>query len=181
MCNISRPTRHPTRRAALGLLLAGVSGLAFGPPQGAMADAVPLDLPAPGPRDTCPVCGMFVARYPEWIATVVFADGTAAHFDGPKDMFKFLADVGKYAPGRDRAQITTMAVTEYYGLTRISATEAFFVTGSDVLGPMGHELVALSTAAEATEFSTDHAGKRSYRFPELPPGLPARLDEGRFE
>ncbi|NCU21908.1 hypothetical protein EOM89_14700, partial [Candidatus Falkowbacteria bacterium] len=85
MCNLSR-------RSALGIL-AGVSTLAFGLPQTARADAAPVDLPKPGPRDTCPVCGMFVARYPEWIATVVFADGMAFHFDGPKDFFKFVQDV----------------------------------------------------------------------------------------
>ena len=34
-----------------------------------------LQLPAPGSKDTCPVCGMFVSRYPDWVATVLYKDG----------------------------------------------------------------------------------------------------------
>ncbi|MEW8383487.1 MAG: nitrous oxide reductase accessory protein NosL, partial [Candidatus Thiodiazotropha taylori] len=48
------------------------------------------ELPNPGPKDTCPVCGMFVAKYPEWIGTVLYKDGHAHHFDGAKDLFKYL-------------------------------------------------------------------------------------------
>ena len=51
----------------------------------AMAAAVTV--PKPAATSTCPVCGMFVAKYPQWVATVVWRDGTAAHFDGAKDMF----------------------------------------------------------------------------------------------
>jgi len=47
----------------------------------------------PGARDLCPVCGMVVAKYPNWIASVVWRDGHAHHFDGAKDMFKFLHDL----------------------------------------------------------------------------------------
>ena len=47
----------------------------------AVPRAGPVETPAPGARDTCPVCGMFVARYPEWVATVLWQDGHAAHFD----------------------------------------------------------------------------------------------------
>lgn len=177
MCNLSRPTR----RVTLGLLVSGVSGLAFGLPRTARADAAPVDLPKPGPRDTCAVCGMFVARYPEWVATVVFADGTAFHFDGPKDFFKFVQDVPKYAAGRRRDQITAMGVTDYYAVRQVAAEEALFVVGSDVLGPMGHEFVALASAAEAADFVKDHAGKRLLRFADISADLPAKLDEGQFE
>lgn len=173
MCNLSR-------RKALGLL-AGVSTLALGLPQDARAEATPLDLPKPGPRDTCPVCGMFVARYPDWIATLVFADGMALHFDGPKDFFKFLHDVPRYAAGRRRDQIRAMGVTDYYGLRPIAAETALYAIGSDVLGPMGHEFVPLASAAEAADFMRDHAGKRLLRFAEVSADLPAKLDEGRFE
>ena len=48
-------------------------------------------LPNPGPKDTCPVCGMFVAKYPHWTATVLYRDGHAHHFDGAKDLFKYLS------------------------------------------------------------------------------------------
>ncbi len=61
-----------------------------------------LKFPEPGPKDTCPVCGMFVALYPDWVATVLYQDGHAHHFDGAKDLFKYLLDLPKYAPGHAR-------------------------------------------------------------------------------
>ena len=140
-----------------------------------------LPLPAPGPKDTCPVCGMFVSLYPDWVATVLYNDGHAHHFDGPKDLFKYLLDLPKYAPGHAQADIAAIGVTEYYGVTRIDARAAWYVIGSDTLGPMGHELVPLATQAEAEEFLKDHHGKRIVRFDEVTPALLEQLDHGQWE
>ena len=52
------------------------------------AEAGEVVVAPPGPNVICPVCGMFVAKYPEWIAAVVFKDGHAHYFDGAKDMFQ---------------------------------------------------------------------------------------------
>jgi nitrous oxide reductase accessory protein NosL len=54
----------------------------------------------PGPKDKCPVCGMFVAKYPDWVAAFVFRDGSTVFFDGVKDMMKYYFNLAKYAPGR---------------------------------------------------------------------------------
>ncbi|MBL8251954.1 MAG: nitrous oxide reductase accessory protein NosL [Candidatus Competibacter sp.] len=140
-----------------------------------------LTVPAPGPKDTCPVCGMFVGLYPDWIATVVYEDGHNHHFDGVKDLFKYLLDRAKYAPGHERAAIAAIAVTDYYSVTRIDAWGAWYVIGSDVLGPMGHELVPLASQAEAEEFRRDHSGKRVLRFNDITPALLKNLDHGTFE
>ncbi|MCU0934491.1 MAG: nitrous oxide reductase accessory protein NosL [Gammaproteobacteria bacterium] len=160
-----------TRRRVLGTLVA----------LPALALAGPAATPAPGPRDTCPVCGMFVARYPEWVATVLWRDGHAAHFDGAKDLFKYLLDLGKYAPGRAGDGIATVAVTEYYAVARIDARDAWYVIGSDVLGPMGHELIPLATRADAEEYLRDHKGRRILRYEEVDRALLERLDQGRFD
>jgi copper chaperone NosL len=138
-------------------------------------------LPDPGPRDLCPVCGMVVAKYPAWTATLVYQDGHARHFDGAKDLFKYLFDLPRYARGQRAEDIARIAVTEYYGLKRIDARQAWFVAGSDVLGPMGHELIPLGSRADAEEFLRDHQGRRILRFDEVKPGLPQRLDTGRFD
>lgn len=140
-----------------------------------------LQFPAPGAKDTCPVCGMFVALYPDWTATVLYQDGHAHHFDGAKDLFKYLLNLPKYAPGHQQADIAAIGVTEYYGVTRIDARTAWYVIGSDVLGPMGHELIPLATQAEAEDFQRDHEGKRTVRFNEVNPALLEQLDHGHFE
>lgn len=142
--------------------------------------AAGIDVPDPQLRDTCPVCGMLVARYPAWIATVLYDDGHADHFDGAKDLFKYLFDLPRYAPGRSAEAISAIGVTEYYGLTRIDAHHAWFVIGSDVLGPMGHELIPLETEADAVEFREDHQGTRILRFDEVTADLLQRLDAGEI-
>lgn len=140
-----------------------------------------LQLPTPGAKETCPVCGMFVALYPDWTATVLYQDGHAHYFDGAKDLFKYLLNLPKYAPGHQQADIAAIGVTEYYGVTRIDARAAWYVIGSDVLGPMGHELIPLATQAEAEDFQRDHKGKRRVRFDEVNPALLEQLDHGNFE
>jgi copper chaperone NosL len=142
--------------------------------------AEPVEVPAPGPEDTCPVCGMFVAKYPDWVATVLYKDGHAHHFDGAKDLFKFLLDLPKWAAGHRAEDIAAVSVTEYYGLTRIDVRSAWYVIGSDVLGPMGHELVPVATGEDAEEFLRDHAGRRILRFVDVTLELLHALDEGRF-
>ena len=52
----------------------------------------------PGATDKCPVCGMFVAKYPDWVAEIIFKDGSAVYFDGCKDMFKYYFNLKRYNP-----------------------------------------------------------------------------------
>ncbi len=140
-----------------------------------------ITTPEPGLKDTCPVCGMFVAKYPEWIATVLYKDGHAHHFDGAKDLFKYLLDLEKWAPGHNADDMAGIGVTEYYSLSRIRARDAWYVIGSDVLGPMGHELIPLETRADAEEFMKDHAGKKIMQFNDVSYPLLLKLDDGDFD
>ena len=72
-------------------------------------------------------------------------------------------------------------MTEYYGLTSIDAKAAYYVVGSDVLGPMGHEFVPLETEEDAADFLKEHKGVRILRFDEVSAELPVMLDKGLFE
>jgi len=143
--------------------------------------AEPVDLPKPGERDVCPVCGMFVAKYPYWVATIRFRDGRLEHFDGAKDLWKYLLDMPRWARGRTRDDIEAIGVTAYYEGERIAATPAWYVIGSDVYGPMGHELVPHASEADAKEFLADHKGRRILRAAAITLPLLHGLDEGRFE
>lgn len=145
-----------------------------------LASAQALVTPKPGSRDLCPVCGMLVSKYPNWVASVLYQSGHAHHFDGAKDMFKYLSDLSKYAPSHRREDIVTIAVTDYYNLQKIDAKQAFYVIGSDVLGPMGHELIPLATRSDAEDFLREHKGRKILRFDQVTRELPARLDDGKF-
>lgn len=126
--------------------------------------------------DRCPVCGMFVYKYPKWVAQIVFKDGSYYFYDGAKDMFKHIFDTAKYTPGKSAQNIKDIYVTDYYEVDLIDAKSAFFVVGSDVLGPMGHELLPFKDQESAQEFLEDHKGKSIIRFQDVTLALIESLD-----
>jgi nitrous oxide reductase accessory protein NosL len=121
----------------------------------------------PIPKGNCAVCGMYVANFPDWAAVVTFKDGTQAWFDGPKDLFNYWLDLKRYAAKRNAADITSVQVKDYYGLKHIDGRAAFYVIGSDVMGPMGKELVPFASEAAARDFLKDHRGQRVLTFKEI--------------
>jgi copper chaperone NosL len=147
---------------------------------GAFAEGGISGIPKPAAKDLCPVCGMIVSKYPNWVATVLYKDGHAHHFDGAKDMFKYLQDLPKYAPGHRKEDIKAIAVTDFYNLGKADARQAYFVIGSDVLGPMGHEFVPLATKTDADDFLKDHKGKRALTFDQVTAQLVDQVDNGKF-
>lgn len=138
------------------LALAVVLGLA--------APAAAVDSPAPGQDARCPVCGMYIAGYRNWVSSMVFKDGSRVFFDGPKDLFRYFFDLPKYRPGGTADDIAGLFVTEYYSVKTTPATAVFFVSGSDVLGPMGKELVPVAGLKQARGFMRDHNGVKLMRF-----------------
>jgi nitrous oxide reductase accessory protein NosL len=125
----------------------------------------------PTPKGSCAVCGMQVAHFPDWAASVSFKDGAQAWFDGPKDLFIYLSDLKQYAPKQKPSDLTVIQVKDYYGRKYLDGRKAFYVIGSDVLGPMGKELVPCATEAGARDFLKDHRGQRILTFQEISPVL----------
>jgi len=123
--------------------------------------------PRPGPEDRCPVCGMFAHKFEAWVASIVFADGSAVFFDGPKDMFRYYLRPEEYQRGEKAKDFAEIYVTDYYTTESIPARRAFFVVGSDVMGPMGKELVPVGSAEAAETFRRDHKGERVLAFDEI--------------
>lgn len=133
-------------------------------------------IPAPDRLDKCPVCGMFVYKYPDWVASVEMAGGQRFYFDGAKDMFRFLFNMDEFGQGRVAADISRMHVTDYYDLVTVAADKAYYVIGSDVYGPMGRELVPFASIEAAREFMKDHKGKRVLEFGDINADMVEGLD-----
>lgn len=140
------------------------------------AAAGEFDAAKPDGSSKCPVCGMFVAKYPDFIAQVVFSDGSRDYFDGAKDMFKYMFNLKKYSPDRQTSDIKKVFVTDYYSLEPIDGKEAFYVIGSDVFGPMGRELIPFKEEEDAREFMVDHSGKSLLKFHAVTPAVVQGLD-----
>ncbi len=130
----------------------------------------------PQARDKCPVCGMFVQKYPDFLAEVVFKDGSYAIFDGTKDMFKYYFNFAKYNPVKRASDIDAIYVTDYYELKLVDGRKAYYVDGSNVFGPMGKELIPFEKEADARQFAADHNGRAVQRFERVLPELIRSLD-----
>lgn len=133
--------------------------------------------PSSGVRDKCPVCGMFIAKYPDWVASMTDKDGKIFFFDGVKDLCKFYFVPGKYGYKEPPAGWKDISVTDYYDVRPIDGRKAFYVIGSDVYGPMGKELIPFERKEDAREFLHDHHGTRIISFEEVTRDLLLSLDQ----
>lgn len=153
--------RPPARPGVLSLLLTLVFMSLAAPTVGAQQGSAP-------PKNVkCPVCGMLVAKYPDWNSAISYRDGSSASFDGPKDLFTYYLNPSKYDPAKKRTDIAVVTVKDYYTLAPVDARKAYFVTGSNVLGPMGKELIPFEKKSDAEGFRMDHQGRRIVRFAEV--------------
>ena len=129
-------------------------------------------------KEKCPVCGMFVAKYPKWVGLIIVGE-KKYYFDGAKDMMKFYIFDADFP--YDRRKIQTMKVTDFYTLEGIPAKEAFYVIGSDVYGPMGNELIPFKTQEAAKNFMNDHRGEEIVHFDKITAKMVMALDGIEYE
>ncbi len=141
---------------------------------GGHAALSPIQVPE---KAKCPVCGMFVAKYPNWVGEIETTDGQHYYFDGVKDMMKFYFDPAQYHVALTTDQMAAVRVSDYYNLGPMDAHKAWYVMGSNVYGPMGDELVPFRTKEEAETFSNDHFGKSVLSFEKIDAKLVHGLDK----
>ena len=106
----------------------------------------------------CRHCGMPSQEYPKWKAKVVTKTGNI-WYCSPRCMF--ISTLDKEKGPKD---IKSIEVISYYDTKPIDAKTAMYVIGSDVLGPMGHDLVPLKDKAAAKDFKNDHKGEAIVAF-----------------
>ena len=121
----------------------------------------------------CPACGMFVSKYPKWVAMMQI-DEKVYYFDGVKDMMKYYIFDGDFI--YNRKHISKIVVSDYYSLEAIDAKEAYYVLDSDVFGPMGHEIIPFKSQKNAHEFQEEHHGKAIVTFTEITDSMVMALD-----
>ena len=120
--------------------------------------------------EKCPICGMFLYKYPRWVARIEYKNRTKnPSFDGVKDMMKYYF--------KHSQNIKVILVQDYYTQETVDAKDAYFVVGSSVYGPMGNELIAFKDKKEAKRFMLDHKGKQILSFKEITPHEVDKLDE----
>ncbi len=145
----------------------------------------PAVLAAPKATDTvssgirCSVCGMYLAKYPDWVTQIHYDDlEKTRFFDGVKDMMAYYFRPERYndtPPGI----IKDLFVKDYHSHAWLSAKEAFYVVGSDVFGPMGYELIPFSSKEAAQKFLKEHKGQEVLSFGEITLQLVEALRQGQ--
>jgi len=120
---------------------------------------------------------MFVAKYPDWVAQIIYKDGSRVYFDGAKDLFKYYFNISKYDSKKSKRNIAAIFVTEYYDVKFIDAYKAYYVIGSTVYGPMGRELIPQKSKEDANEFMKDHGGNRILTFEKVTSEVIRKLDD----
>lgn len=131
--------------------------------------------------EKCPVCGMFVAKYPRWAAKLYYTHGDHEHdfsFDGVKDLMKFYFDPKKWGDYKVTKDMENrILVTDYYSQKGIDGKKAYYVIGSDVYGPMGNELIPFENLDDAKIFKKDHLAKKIVQFDNIKEEEVYKLDE----
>lgn len=91
-------------------------------------------------------------------------------------MLKYYFNLNKYNPRKAQADIRSIFVKDYYAVEFIDGRKAFYVSASDIYGPMGKELIPFEKEAQAQEFLKDHKGKAVLKFGEIDPAVIKGLD-----
>ncbi|TKB07278.1 nitrous oxide reductase accessory protein NosL [Desulforhopalus sp. IMCC35007] len=129
------------------------------------------------PKEKCRVCGMFVAKYQPWIAQIHISDHDVAMFDGVKDMMAYYFEPEKFG-GTQQTKNSPIYVKDYYTQKWLDGRKAYYVTGSDIMGPMGHEFIPFDSTAAAENFFKDHQGKALLQFDEITLDLVTTMRSG---
>lgn len=114
----------------------------------------------------CDLCGMRVESESGWRAGGKNADGETLAFDTPKCLFRL---------HHERGGVREPWVIEYYSQARRPARELLFVLGTDLMGPMGRDLVPVAGQEAAERMKRDHGGDRILTFDDVTAEIAAAL------
>ena len=123
--------------------------------------AIAAEKPAPQSISedmSCGVCGMYPAKYPRWQSQIIFKDGTMTPFDGCKCMFNFMSVMEKFDKTHSGDDVSAVLVKDFNSGNWINAMDAHYVVGSNMMGPMGKELIPFADQAEAIKFHGEQGG-----------------------
>jgi hypothetical protein len=112
----------------------------------------------------CATCGMKIDPASPWVSYVTL-HGREEAFDTPSCAFSGWRKAGA------SAERTAARFREYYSQDLKPSEELQFVRGSDVVGPMGPDLVPVN-AATARRFAREHNGAPPQTAEELVKGAP---------
>jgi nitrous oxide reductase accessory protein NosL len=120
-------------------------------------------------KDHCPVCGMFPARIPQCAAGLSLHDGRTYYFCSNRCLLMaWRRPENVFGPG---SKIQRMVVLDYFSGRPIDGSTAWWIAGSDVVGPMGPALVTFQSSRDGDAFRRRHGGDVPFKLDQLDAAL----------
>jgi len=119
-----------------------------------------------GKDDRCPVCAMKVSLYPKFSCTMELVDGRKFSFCATGCMIRSWLHPEVYL-NAEKSDIQHVWVQDYFTGQKIDGVSAYWVAGSDVIGPMGPALVPLKSEIDVEAFKKRHGGKTVFHLTDL--------------
>lgn len=129
----------------------------------------------PTEEDACTVCGMPPAKFPGHNCQIWTTAGNTLHFCSTQCLVNFNADPTRYV--QEPVKTNMAWVTLFPDSMYESAFGAYYVVGSEVMGPMGREAIPFKLKNDAEEFVKANGG-RIVGFDQLTPAL---VMEGKMQ
>ena len=117
------------------------------------------------PHKACPLCGMYPARYPQFNCQIVFKDGSYEAFDSAVGLLVY-----RLFPDNTEIKLKPIAqiyFKDYFKEGWLEAGKTFFVTGSEIMGPMGVEFLPVDSEQAAKELKKQEQGQDITHFKEI--------------
>lgn len=117
-------------------------------------------------EDRCPVCAMKVRRHAKFASAIQLHDGTTYYFCGTGCMIRSWRhpEVFLNVPPSSLFRPLTQ---DYFSGKPLDARKAWWVAGSDIIGPMGPALVPLGKESDISVFRKRHGAKTIFRLHEM--------------
>ncbi len=132
----------------------------FGMPNWAFSQPVKIEA-----DKRCPLCSMYPARYPRFNCQIVFEDGSYEAFDTAIGLLVVLHFPDK--TGIKLKPVSGIYFKDYLKGGWLEADKAFFVTGSDIRGPMGIQFVPVDSQKAAEALNKQAKGKDIIHFQKI--------------
>jgi nitrous oxide reductase accessory protein NosL len=110
----------------------------------------------------CPLCSMYAARYPKFNCQIVFKDGSYEAFDSTIGLLVYLHFPDK--TGIELKPIAGIYFKDYLKAGWLESDKSFFVTGSDIRGPMGIQFLPVDSEQAANNLKKQAHGKDIVHF-----------------
>ena len=124
--------------------------------------------PLPITKDhKCPTCGMRVAGFTNWHTQIVYSDHTNEAFCAVKCLMAYYFEPARFSGTQHPQDNKTLLAKDYYTQKWHNMEEMYFVMGSDVMGPMGRDLVPFADKTSAETFLEDHNGDNILAFSDI--------------